>query len=285
MNYRDLWHQLAPSHGESEAKAVARMVYEVRYGLSLSDLYAGKDTQLSADDQAELQEIARRLSNHEPVQYVLGQTDFCGRTFLVNEHVLIPRPETAELCQWILSSSISFPSLSPIPILDIGTGSGCIAITLAASFSDAEVYAWDISPEALEVARTNAVRNSVNVHFEPVDILSIAPSLWRGLGETFTLIVSNPPYICHCEAAAMDANVLDHEPHTALFVPDDDPLLFYRAIATFGQQMLQPDGWLYFEINPIYANELRELLHIMSYHDIEIKEDQFGKQRFIRAQR
>ena len=285
MNYRDLWHQLAPSHGESEAKAVARMVYEVRYGLSLSDLYAGKDTQLSADDQAELQEIARRLSNHEPVQYVLGQTDFCGRTFLVNEHVLIPRPETAELCQWILSSSISFPSLSPIPILDIGTGSGCIAITLAASFSDAEVYAWDISPEALEVARTNAVRNSVNVHFEPVDILSIAPSLWRGLGEAFTLIVSNPPYICHCEAAAMDANVLDHEPHTALFVPDDDPLLFYRAIATFGRQMLQPDGWLYFEINPIYANELRELLHIMSYHDIEIKEDQFGKQRFIRAQR
>jgi len=285
MNYRDLWHQLAPSHGESEAKAVARMVYEVRYGLSLSDLYAGKDTQLSADDQAELQEIARRLSNHEPVQYVLGQTDFCGRTFLVNEHVLIPRPETAELCQWILSSSISFPSLSPIPILDIGTGSGCIAITLAASFSDAEVYAWDISPEALEVARTNAVRNSVNVHFEPVDILSIAPSLWRGLGEAFTLIVSNPPYICHCEAAAMDANVLDHEPHTALFVPDDDPLLFYRAIATFGQQMLQPDGWLYFEINPIYANDLRELLHIMSYHDIEIKEDQFGKQRFIRAQR
>ena len=148
MNYRDLWHQLAPSYGEGEAKAVARMVYEVRYGLSLSDLYAGKDTQLSADDQAELQEIARRLSNHEPVQYVLGQTDFCGRTFLVNEHVLIPRPETAELCQWILSSFISFPSLSPITILDIGTGSGCIAITLAASFPDAEVYAWDISPEA-----------------------------------------------------------------------------------------------------------------------------------------
>ena len=284
MNYRDLWHQLAPSHGESEAKAVARMVYEVRYGLSLSDLYAGKDTQLSADDQAELQEIARRLSNHEPVQYVLGQTDFCGRTFLVNEHVLIPRPETAELCQWILSSSISFPSLSPIPVLDIGTGSGCIAITLAASFSDAEVYAWDISPEALEVARTNAVRNSVNVHFEPVDMLSQAPLRWKRLGDV-SIIVSNPPYICRQESVAMDSNVLDYEPHTALFVPDNDPLLFYRTIAQYGLSALRDSGWLYFEINPVYANDLRELLHIMSYHDIEIKEDQFGKQRFIRAQR
>ena len=169
--------------------------------------------------------------------------------------------------------------------LDIGTGSGCIAVTLAAELPGAQVTACDISEEALKVARENAHRHHVQLSFAQVDILSIAPSLWRGLGEAFTLIVSNPPYICHCEAAAMDANVLDHEPHTALFVPDDDPLLFYRAIATFGQQMLQPDGWLYFEINPIYANDLRELLHIMSYHDIEIKEDQFGKQRFIRAQR
>lgn len=284
MNYRDLWHQLAPSYGEGEAKAVARMVYEVRYGLSLSDLYAGKDTQLSADDQAELQEIARRLSNHEPVQYVLGQTDFCGRTFLVNEHVLIPRPETAELCQWILSSFISFPSLSPITILDIGTGSGCIAITLAASFADAEVYAWDISPEALEVARTNAVRNRVNVHFEPVDMLSQAPLRWKRVGDV-PIIVSNPPYICRQESVAMDSNVLDYEPHTALFVPDNDPLLFYRTIAQYGLSALRDSGWLYFEINPLYASELHDLLRTMSYHDIEIKEDQFGKQRFIRAQR
>ena len=236
MNYRDLWHQLAPSYGEGEAKAVARMVYEVRYGLSLSDLYAGKDTQLSADDQAELQEIARRLSNHEPVQYVLGQTDFCG------------------------------------------------AITLAASFPDAEVYAWDISPEALEVARTNAVRNRVNVHFEPVDMLSQAPLRWKRVGDV-SIIASNPPYICRQESVAMDSNVLDYEPHTALFVPDNDPLLFYRTIAQYGLSALRDSGWLYFEINPLYASELHDLLRTMSYHHIEIKEDQFGKQRFIRAQR
>ena len=270
MNYQQLWNRLAKVYGEGEAKAIARMVYEVRYGLSLSDLLMGRDASV---------------------------TDFCGRTFQVNSHVLIPRPETEDLCRWILSSlngqlsmvngqrSMVNGQWSILNCLDIGTGSGCIAVTLAAELPGAQVTACDISEEALKVARENAHRHHVQLSFAQVDILSIAPSLWRGLGEAFTLIVSNPPYICHCEAAAMDANVLDHEPHTALFVPDDDPLLFYRAIATFGQQMLQPDGWLYFEINPIYANELRELLHIMSYHDIEIKEDQFGKQRFIRAQR
>ena len=294
MSYQQLWNRLAKVYGEGEAKAIARMVYEVRYGLSLSDLLMGRDASVPSD---ELEHIAQRLERHEPVQYILGETDFCGRTFQVNSHVLIPRPETEDLCRWILSSlngqlsmvtgqrSMVNGQWSILNCLDIGTGSGCIAVTLAAELPGAQVTACDISEEALKVARENAHRHHVQLSFAQVDILSIAPSLWRGLGEAFTLIVSNPPYICHCEAAAMDANVLDHEPHTALFVPDDDPLLFYRAIATFGQQMLQPDGWLYFEINPIYANELRELLHIMSYHDIEIKEDQFGKQRFIRAQR
>ena len=287
MSYQQLWSRLAKVYGEGEAKAIARMVYEVRYGLSLSDLLMGRDASVPSD---ELEHIAQRLEHHEPVQYILGETDFCGRTFQVNSHVLIPRPETEDLCRWILSSlngqlSIINSQFSILNCLDIGTGSGCIAVTLAAELPGAQVTACDISEEALKVARENAHRHHVQLSFAQVDILSIAPSLWKGLGEAFTLIVSNPPYICHCEAAAMDANVLDHEPHTALFVPDDDPLLFYRAIATFGQQMLQPDGWLYFEINPIYANDLRELLHIMSYHDIEIKEDQFGKQRFIRAQR
>ena len=234
------------------------MVYEVRYGLSLSDLLMGRDASVPSD---ELEHIAQRLERHEPVQYILGETDFCGRTFQVNSHVLIPRPETEDLCRWILSSlngqlsmvngqrSMVNGQWSILNCLDIGTGSGCIAVTLAAELPGAQVTACDISEEALKVARENAHRHHVQLSFAQVDILSIAPSLWRGVGEAFT------------------------------------PLLFYRAIATFGQQMLQPDGWLYFEINPIYANDLRELLHIMSYHDIEIKEDQFGKQRFIRAQR
>jgi release factor glutamine methyltransferase len=285
MNYNELWRQLAQIYDEGEAKAIARMTYEERFGLTLSDIYLGKDTQLSADCQTELEEIAKRLLQGEPIQYVLGQTDFCGRTFMVNEHVLIPRPETEELCQWE-PLPLPSPKGEGAKILDIGTGSGCIAITLAAMYPQAEVTAWDISPEALEVARENAKRHNVHVSFEQVDILSIPPLYMEGdRGEALSLIVSNPPYICNKEREAMEANVLEHEPHTALFVPDDDPLLFYRAIAQYGQSALKDGGWLYFEINPLYANALIEMLGMMSYHNIEIKEDQYGKQRMIRAQK
>ena len=278
MTYNELWHLLTPLYGDGEAKAIARLVYEVRFGLSFSDICLGKDTQLSANNQKELKGIADRLLEQEPIQYVLGQANFCGRTFMVNEHVLIPRPETEELCQWINSQDAS----PRVRLLDIGTGSGCIAITLAAMYPKAEVTAWDISPEALEVARENAKRTHVNVSFEQIDILHLPSNL---LHQTYDLIVSNPPYICNKERACMEANVLEHEPHTALFVPDDDPLLFYRAIAQYGQTALEPEGWLYFEINPLYAQPLSDMLHMMSYHDIELKLDQYGKQRMIRAKR
>ena len=274
MNYQELWRRLAQVYDEGEAKAIARMVYEVRFNLTLSDLFIGKDTQLSANDQAELAEITQRLEQQEPVQYVLGQADFCGRTFTVNQHVLIPRPETEELCQWIISE---FRDCS---ILDIGTGSGCIAITLAAELPKARVTAWDISEEALKVARENAKKLHFNVTFERVDALNTPLD-----HEQWDVIVSNPPYICNKERARMEANVLDHEPHTALFVPDDSPLLFYSAIAQYGLTSLKTDGWLYFEINPLYAQELAEMLSTMSYHDINIKQDAYGKQRMIRARR
>ena len=278
MTYNELWHLLAPLYGDGEAKAIARLVFEVRFGLSMSDICLGKDTQLSANNQKELKGIVDRLLEQEPIQYVLGQANFCGRTFMVNEHVLIPRPETEELCQWINSQDAS----PRVRLLDIGTGSGCIAITLAAMYPKAEVTAWDISPEALEDARENAKRTHVNVSFEQIDILHLPSNL---LHQTYDLIVSNPPYICNKERACMEANVLEHEPHTALFVPDDDPLLFYRAIAQYGQTALEPEGWLYFEINPLYAQPLSDMLHMMSYHDIELKLDQYGKQRMIRAKR
>jgi len=281
MTYHELWHRLAHVYDEGEAKAITRMVYEVRYGLSWSDLCIGKDTQLSADDQAELEEITERLEHYEPIQYVIGQADFCGHTLLVNEHVLIPRPETEELCQWILESvNCQFSSLN---FLDIGTGSGNIAITLSAGIPNAHVSAWDISSEALAVARENAQRNHAHVSFERVDILNLHLSTLTP--PSYDLIVSNPPYITNKEREEMDLNVLDYEPHTALFVPDEDPLRFYRAIATFGQTALRLGGWLYFEINPLYANALREMLRMMSWHDIETKDDQFDKPRFIRAQR
>ena len=284
MTYNELWHLLAPLYGDGEAKAIARLVYEVRFGLSFSDICLGKDTQLSANSQEELKGIAERLLQQEPVQYVLGQAAFCGRNFIVNKHVLVPRPETEELCYWIVSQEEN--SLEdPINILDIGTGSGCIAITLAAEMSKAKVTAWDISTEALKVAEENAKRNYVHVSYERVDALHIPTDILHQTTKSFDFIVSNPPYICNNERAHMESNVVNYEPHTALFVPDNDALLFYRAIAQYGQTALKEGGWLYFEINPIYANILTEMLNKMAYHHIEIKEDQFGKQRMIRAKR
>jgi len=284
MTYNELWRKLAQIHEEGEAKAIARMVYEVRFGLSLSDICIGKDTQLSANSQVELEEITQRLMKQEPVQYVLGQADFFGRTFMVNEHVLIPRPETEELCQWIISEARGKEKeieASDFSILDIGTGSSCIAITLAAEMPESKVTAWDISERALEVARENAKHTNVHVTFEQVDALNITHS--SCLTPHFSLIVSNPPYICNKERARMEANVLDYEPETALFVPDEDPLLFYRTIAEYAQTALTPNGLLYFEINPLYANVLAEMLSKMSYHDITLKTDNYGKQRMIRA--
>ena len=279
MNYQELWHQLAPVYGEGEAKAMARLVFEVRFGLTLSDICIGKDTQLSADSQAELAEILRRLLCHEPVQYVLGVADFCGRQFLVTPSVLIPRPETEELCQWVTASEMTEGNnrSESLRILDVGTGSGCIAITLAAELPEAKVTAWDISEDALLVACENALLNGVTVDFELQDVLLATAAAQQ--------TKDNPPYICNKERATMEANVLEHEPHQALFVPDDDPLLFYRAIAKLGQQMLSYGGWLYFEVNPLFAAQLARLLSAMSYYDIEIKEDQFGKQRMIRARK
>ena len=293
MTYNEMWRKLAQEYDEGEAKAVARMVYEVRYGLTLSDIYIGKDTQLSLDRQTELEEITKRLIEHEPVQYILGQADFCGRTFHVEPGILIPRPETEHLCRLITKhAAIGFPNRT---ILDIGTGSGCIAITLALDIPNSQVTAWDISPIALRVAKGNAEQLGAQVTFKEVDMLSVpysppflppeGRSVARngGGGGGWDLIVSNPPYICNKERAEMEQNVLAHEPHTALFVPDDDPLLFYRAIAQYGQSALKTGGSLYFEINPLYANPLREMLSTMSYHDIDIKDDQFGKTRFIQA--
>ena len=273
MNYQTLWHQLAKHYDEGEAKAIARMVYEVRYGLSLSDLYMGRDEQVPQD---ELQEIVTRLEDDEPVQYVLGQATFCGRSFHVEPGVLIPRPETEELCRWAVSHSRQSAT-----ILDIGTGSGCIAVTLALEVADSQVTAWDISPIALRIASENAERLGANVTFIENDMLQqsyqIAPQ--------WDLIVSNPPYICDSEADDMKANVLDYEPEIALFVPDDNPLLFYRPIMNYAQSALHPGGQLFLETNPRYEEFIEEHLLELGFEEVESRDDQFGKTRFIRARR
>ena len=287
MNYSQLWHQLSPLYGEGEAKAIARMVYEVRFGLSLSDLLLGRDEQLSATDQEELESISQRLMRMEPVQYILGTADFCGRSFHVEPGVLIPRPETEELCQWIVQETKEEEQEKEChSILDMGTGSGCIAITLAAEIAHSNVTAWDISEQALAIAKRNADHLGVSVHFEQVDILRLKDhSFASSESSNYSIIVSNPPYILNNEHAQMSDNVLKYEPHSALFAPDEDPLLFYRAIADFGLTTLKKGGSLFFEINPLCVNELHDLLSMLLYHDIETRYDQYGKPRMIKATR
>ena len=271
MNYEQLCQRLSNVYDTGEAKAIVRWVLDVRFGLSTADIYCGKVTQLSPNDQAELEKIMQRLEKAEPVQYVLGVADFCGRQFHVAPGVLIPRPETAELCHLIAEDGGA-------DILDIGTGSGCIAITLALDIADAKVTAWDISDEALVIAQQNSKTLGADVSFEKRDALNISQA-----SKIWDVIVSNPPYICRKEAGEMEENVLKYEPDTALFVPDDDPLLFYRHIMNYAIYALRKEGRLYFEINPIYADSIVEQLLQLGFADVQKIDDQFGKTRFVKA--
>ena len=295
MTYEDYWHRLSSLYDTDEAKAIVRWVLDVRFGMSFTDILCGKVSELSADDQTELEKIMLRLEKGEPVQYVIGVADFCGRQFHVAPGVLIPRPETAELCRWITSHgdrhSVRFDlteCLSPCEVIDIGTGSGCIAITLALEIPEAKVTAWDISDEALHIAQGNAKALEAEVIFEKKDVLIIipeqsSPTHSLSLTSKYDIIVSNPPYICDKEKEAMEKNVLEHEPHLALFVPDDDPLLFYRAIAKYALEALKPDGMLFFELNPIYAEDTESMLLDMGFKHTELRKDQYGKLRFLKA--
>ena len=280
MTYQELCKSLASRYPEREAKAVIRYLLEVGYGLSMADIISGAAESIPSD---EMGKKLRRLLNGEPVQYVIGKAEFGGRIFRVTSDVLIPRPETYELCQWLEEEERGKRKEErDFSILDIGTGSGCIAITLALDMPQAKVEAWDISADALTVARENAQELQAKVKFEQVDVLSSLPAQ-GGLG--WVSIISNPPYICQKEAAEMEQHVLDHEPHQALFVPDEDPLLFFRAIARLGQKALHKDGRLYFEINPAYHQELTKMLDEMGYSEIETRKDLFGRNRMIKAKR
>ncbi len=278
MTYRELWQTLIPTYDEREAKSIARLVFEQRFGLSMTDICIGKDKQLSDKTNNETKKIAERLLQNEPVQYVLGCETFCGRTFKVRPGVLIPRPETAGLIT--LMKQLRDPQKPSADILDIGTGSGCIAVTAALDIPGADVTAWDISGEALATATENAGRLGAQVRMARRDALR--PPEDNGLWD---FVVSNPPYICEKERAEMSRNVLDHEPATALFVPDNDPLMFYRAIARYSRNALRRGGWLLFEINPLYAGEMLTLLAEGRFDNINISDDMFGRKRFAVAQR
>ena len=277
--YQQFWQSLTPLYDAGEAQAIVRTVLDVKYGMTLTDIICGKVNELSSDEERNLEEIITRLQNGEPVQYVLGEADFAGRTFHVEPGVLIPRPETAELCQWIEEDVSSLEADERKQILDICTGSGCIAITLGLTIPNSEVTGWDISEDALRIAQGNVeMLKAGNVRIEYQDALMLPKA-----EEAADIIVSNPPYICEKEKADMEKNVLEHEPSIALFVPDEDPLKFYRAIAEYASSALKPEGALYFEINPIYAKETREMLEELGFKDIETKEDAFGKKRMMKA--
>ena len=274
MTYEELWHRLTPLYEPGEAKAIVRLLLDERYGLSWADVLGGKVTELSANDQTELEKMMLRLENGEPIQYIIGVADFCGRQFRVAPGVLIPRPETEELCRWIISQKGQSPLCE---ILDIGTGSGCIAITLALEQPDAHVTAWDISDEALRIAQENAIALGANVCFKNEDILNIPHS------SKYSLIVSNPPYIQPKERDGMAENVLCYEPSLALFAPEENPIVFYQRIGDYAWQSLHAGGQLWFELNPLTAEDVSNYLQCLGFIDIEIHQDQFGKQRFLKA--
>ena len=284
LSYQQLWQQLVPLYEVGEARALMRLLMETQFGISLPDLLCYGTSLLDEEKQEQLHEMMRRLRDSEPIQYVLGKAMFCGRMFHVEPGVLIPRPETEVLCRWVMETS-PLPSpegreaVSTQPrILDIGCGSGCIAVTLALEMEGAQVTAYDISPKALEVTKHNAACLGVQITTKHIDILAA-----ESKGESFDIIVSNPPYICRDEAAAMHPNVLLHEPHEALFVPDTDPLCFYAAIARFAKVHLSSGGLLFFECNPAYIQDVAHLLSASGFRDVATRNDDFGKTRFVKA--
>ena len=281
MFFRHFCQRLQSIYSEGESKAVAFLVFQHLFGLSRTDVLMGRADDLTPEQRQALEPLALRLESGEPVQYVLGTTEFCGLTLHVAPGVLIPRPETEELVDWVSHEAEQHKGNTPLRILDIGTGSGCIALALAQRFPDADVTAWDISHEALSIARDNASRLGLQVHFQHHDALQEVDT--DADTPKFDIIVSNPPYICYSEREDMATNVLDHEPHQALFVPDTDPLLFYRSISATALRQLNPGGALYFEINRRYGNDTVQMMQHMGFVDVQLRKDFMDNDRMVKG--
>ena len=282
---------LEPLYLPEEIRSLTGWILEKTCNLSRHQQILHKDKQLSNMEKQFVQTIVERLRNSEPIQYIFGETEFYGLPFAVNPAVLIPRSETEELVHLIIKDMNVFSNQTYPVILDIGAGSGCIAVTLAKNLPETKVYALDISDDALQLAKRNAQRNGVIIHFFQADILSYPPIEGVGGGHCpyslpqFDLIVSNPPYVKESEKTVMKSNVLEYEPYEALFVPDEDPILFYRRIAEFGLEKLIVNGLLYFEINASHREMICLMLSQKGFHDIEYYHDLSGRERFIKARR
>lgn len=275
--YTSIIAQLQATYPTPEAVEMGYRLIEHFLSLSKIDLALSPNTIIEDGQQKSIQQAVGRLLKNEPIQYIIGQEDFYELSFDVDSNVLIPRPETEELVKLIIDNH----QHQKPKILDVGTGSGCIPISLAKHIAKADVYACDISEGALSIANFNAKKNDVPVHFFHCDILDKI----RWPQETYDIIVSNPPYVLNSEKALMRDNVLDFEPHLALFVDDDDPLLFYTSIAEFGIKALNSCGALYFEINEAYGEQTVRMLESAGYSDVRLHQDIFGKERMVSAYR
>lgn len=277
--YRSQFIQsLSAIYDEGEAESFFYLILEEKKQLKRIDLALHPNLVFTDEELTEWNAILEQLKLEIPIQYLLGKTSFYGLDFEVNENVLIPRPETEELVDWIISNNQITKSSNPLKILDIGTGSGCIAISLANNIPDAQVFAIDVSEKALATAKKNAENNNVKVNFILQNILETTD-----LGQQFDIIVSNPPYVRNLEKQEIRKNVLDNEPHLALFVEDDNALIFYRKIAELAQKNLVQNGQLYFEINQYLGKEMVELLEKMNFKNIELRKDIYGNDRMIKS--
>jgi release factor glutamine methyltransferase len=272
---QDIKNSLSSIYDKREIQSFIYIIFEYVLNYAKIDTVINKNKEIAEDKCEKIYSILERLKKEEPIQYILGETEFYDLTFNVNESTLIPRGETEELVQLVINENRD----KKISILDIGTGSGCIAISIAKNLPLAKVSALDISEKAIETAKTNAERNEVEVNFFLEDILNR-----KHTHEKYDLIVSNPPYICNSEKTLMQTNVLDYEPHTALFVDDNNPLIFYKEIALFAKENLSDNGLLYFEINEALAKEMKEMLENYSYKNIEIIKDINDRDRIVKAQ-
>ena len=279
LAYQRLLAQLYEVYETREAANIADMVIEEVTGQRKIERIVYKDLPVSAEQQKKLERISDELLNHRPVQYVLGEAWFMDMKFMVNEHVLIPRPETEELVEWIIKD-VAQSGNKGLLLIDIGTGSGCIPIAVKRKIAQITVCAIDISDDALEVAKLNAIAMKVDVRFVNLDFLD--EEEWKQLGN-YDLIVSNPPYIKKSEESALRDNVLKYEPPLALFVPDENALLFYKAIARFSREHLKPGGSIYVEINEVLGESVIEVFTKNGFSDIILKKDMQGKDRMVKA--
>ena len=263
---------------ESELKSMWKQLICKRFDWNDSEFLLSSENRMSESDLLYVRSFVKRLQANEPFQYILGETTFCDLTLICDSRALIPRPETEELVVWI-SELLNLNS-----IIDVCSGSGCIALGLKSNFPKSNVFGVDLSQDANNLAQSNAIRNNLSVDFLIADALNLNSEFWENV-DSVDVIVSNPPYITQNEKAFMNPNVLDYEPHLALFVPNDSPIIFYERIARLALQKLNQNGFLFYELNPDFADQVIEMLKILGFSNIELKNDLQGKKRMLKAQK